>query len=177
MKTFKKIILASIVLLLTMSCKKETLTSATQIGANTFSCKINGVIRIPNNEAFGPKAVSISLTQNYEDIRFFNLTILSNYSKKEPGEKVNIKLYKINNIGKYSLSDSEARYGEYSLLIADPIGGLKYDSRTFDIGEVNITKFDTVGRIISGTFWFEATNKNNSSNKILITAGRFDLKF
>ena len=75
------------------------------------------------------------------------------------------------------MSDSEARYGEYSLLIADPIGGLKYDSSTFDIGEVNITKFDTVGRIISGTFWFEATNKNNSSNKILITAGRFDLKF
>ncbi len=44
MKTFKKIILASIVLLLTISCKKDDLPKATQEGNNTMAAKVNGKV-------------------------------------------------------------------------------------------------------------------------------------
>ncbi|MBC7557340.1 MAG: hypothetical protein H7195_10305 [Chryseobacterium sp.] len=56
------------------------------MGANTFSCKINGVVHIPNDEAFGSRAISASLTPNREDSNFYNLNISTNYSRKDPFE-------------------------------------------------------------------------------------------
>ncbi len=158
------------------SCKKETLTSATQVGANTFSCRVNGVIHIPNNEAFSVDAISTRMYLN-DDPNFYNLTVLTNYSRKKPAEKIYITLYKVNQPGIYKLVSSEFRFGEYRVLVPEPFGGIIYDSRTLNNGEVNITKLDRVNKIISGTFSFEAINKNNANDKVSITDGRFDLKF
>ncbi len=159
------------------SCKKETLTSATQVGANTFSCRVNGAILIPNREAFGSEAISLSLRENDENSSFSDITILTNYSKNKPNSKVNIILYKVNVVGKYLLNRGLTRYGEYISVVPNGLGGITYDSSGINNGEVNITKFDTENRILSGIFWFEATNKNDPNDKVSITDGRFDLKF
>lgn len=179
MKTLKKRIFGLAVLLTILSCSKEKLTQPTQIGANTFSCKVNGVVHIPNDEAFSSRAISASLSLNREDSNFYNLSILTNYSRKEPSEDVYLTLYKINHVGLYKLSGTEYRYGTYILNILNKstgFFGVTYNSRTFNKGEINITKLDLVNRIVSGTFWFEATNENYSNDKFSITDGRFDLK-
>ncbi|MBC7557339.1 MAG: hypothetical protein H7195_10300 [Chryseobacterium sp.] len=158
-----------------ISCKKEKLTKETQVGANTFSCKINDVVHIPNNEAFGSKAISASLNRN-ENAEFYDLDILTNYSRNNPFEKIYLTLFKINQVGVYKLNGGEFRYGTYILGIANGLGGITYNSKAFNKGEVNITKLDLVNKIISGTFWFEATNLNDPNDKVSVTDGRFDLK-
>jgi len=181
MKNYPKIItfVPLFIFLISVSCKKEKLTKETQTGANTFSCKVDGVIHIPNDEAFGPRAISASLSLNREDPNFYNLNILTNYSRNEPAENVYITLYKINQIGVYKLSGNASKYGTY---ILDKLNkstgffGVTYDSRKFNNGEVSITKLDLVNRIVAGTFWFEATNENYPNDKFSITDGRFDLK-
>ncbi|TKC00353.1 DUF6252 family protein [Pedobacter cryophilus] len=155
-----------------LSCEKEKLTKATQIGANTFSCKVNGQILIPNNEAFSVDAISTSLVLN-EDPNFYNLKILTNYSKTNPSKKIYLTIYKINSIGVYIFSGSDFRYGEYFISAPD---NKEYNSRTSNIGEVKITKLDLANKIVSGTFSFEATNKNDPNDKVSITDGRFDLR-
>ena len=160
------------------SCKKEKLTKETQVGANTFSCKINGVVHIPNDEAFSVRAIHTSLTLN-EDPNYFNLSITTNYSREKPSEKVYITLYKINQVGIYKLSSNEFRFGTYILNVQNNstgFFGVTYNSRALNKGEVNITKLDLVNKIISGTFWFEATNLNDPNDKVTVTEGRFDLK-
>ncbi|MBC7557338.1 MAG: hypothetical protein H7195_10295, partial [Chryseobacterium sp.] len=71
------------------------------------------------------------------------------------------------------------RYGTYILNVQNNSTGrfgVTYNSKAFNKGEVNITKLDRVNKIISGTFWFEATNENNPNDKVSVTDGRFDLK-
>ena len=161
-----------------VSCKKEKLTAQTQVGAKTFSCKINGVVHIPNDEAFSVRAIHTSLYIN-EDPEFYDLSISTNYSREKPSEQIFITLYKLKEIGIYKFDGTKFRYGTYiSNVLNNSTGffGVKYTSRTFNKGEVNITKLDLVNKIISGTFWFEATNENNPDDKVSITNGRFDLK-
>ena len=163
------------VFLISASCKKEKLTKETQIGADTFSCKINGVVHIPNNEAFSVKAISTSLYLNGNP-NYFDLSILTNYSREKPSEKIYITLYKIKQEQVYTLNSTEFKYGTYILGIANGLGGITYNSKAFNKGEVNITKLDLANKIISGTFWFEATNENDPNDKVSVTEGRFDLK-
>ena len=160
------------------SCKKEKLTKETQVGANTFSCKINGVVHIPNNEAFSVEAISLILYTNAEP-GYFDLSLLTNYSREKPSEKIYIILSKIKQVGVYKLSSNELRYGTYILNVQNNSTGrfgVTYDSKAFNKGEVNITKLDRENKIISGTFWFEATNENDPNDKVTVTEGRFDLK-
>ena len=42
-------------------------------------------------------------------------------------------------------------------------------------GSIEITRFDWVSKIISGTFTFSLYNVNNSSDVIQVTDGRFDI--
>ena len=42
-------------------------------------------------------------------------------------------------------------------------------------GELKITKFDELNRIVSGTFWFDATNSDGE--KVQVREGRFDMNY
>ena len=138
MKNYPKIItfVPLFIFLISASCKKEKLTKETQIGANTFSCKINGVIHIPNDEAFSVRAIHTSLTLN-EDPSYFNLSITTNYSREKPSEQVYITLYKLKEIGIYKLDSTKFRYGTYLLDVLNNYTGffgVTYNSRTFNKG-------------------------------------------
>ncbi|MCC6684853.1 MAG: hypothetical protein IT247_07275, partial [Bacteroidia bacterium] len=43
-------------------------------------------------------------------------------------------------------------------------------------GQLNITRFDTINSILSGTFWFDARDKT-TGEVVHITEGRFDNKY
>jgi hypothetical protein len=64
-------------------------------------------------------------------------------------------------------------YGLYS--ISELQGLTNYITNTSDSGEVIIKKLDSINRIVSGTFWFDAINP--SGEKVQIRSGRFDMKY
>lgn len=157
-----------------VSCNKEKLTKPTQTGANTFSCKINGQVYIPRNEAFSANGIDVSLYKNGDDPNFHDLWILTSAPQFNPPRQLYIFIYKINQTGTYPLKGSAYKYCQYFTL---PPNEKEYNTKTTDVGEVVITKFDLTNRIMSGTFWFNAVNLKDPNDKVSITDGRFDLKF
>nr|WP_315201185.1 hypothetical protein [uncultured Flavobacterium sp.] len=158
------------------------LPAITQTGANTFGCKINGVIMIPRDAKIegvpgGTLPKGIEYSSNRNDL--YNL----DYEQIEAKDCLEtnrgalfIKLYKVFN-------------KEASLYpIANVIGGFSADwgDTTYiqvlyknafygsieNTGNVQITKYTK--EIISGTFSCTLKNKNNPNDVIEITDGRFD---
>ena len=59
---------------------------------------------------------------------------------------------------------------------ADYSNGLLYDANDNNSGELKITKFDQINRILSGTFFFTGTDNSNGQT-VNITEGRFDIRY
>jgi len=131
--------------------KEPELPPETQTGANTFGCYVNGVLLVPTYSGiiFDVPRLEASL-----------------YIYFQSGDSVlNIK--------------SRGKNGDCSLFVLNPEENIKktlmrvtftndyrdYDGR--DVGEIIITRFDTINRIFSGTF----VVKN-----IGMTQGRFDIR-
>ncbi|RYY07243.1 MAG: hypothetical protein EOP43_03840 [Sphingobacteriaceae bacterium] len=91
-----------------------------------------------------------------------------------PPGQLYIDLYNINNTGIYPLKSTSGRYCEYHTLFPDE---KDYNTKTSDVGEIVVTRFDLTNRIISGTFWFNAQNIKDPNDKVSVTDGRFDLPF
>ncbi len=175
MRTFKKIILFSIILLLTVSCKKETLTKATQIGANTLSSKINDKVYIAKTDLFSPKftgGVYSNYINSTSSISLFaRIGSVSGSSKQE--YSLNIEFPLINRTGIYILSNRN-----FFEVVALPytIGGETFTTKFSNDGTLTVTFFDYQNKIISGTFLFIGKNKDNLQEQISVTDGRFDIK-
>ncbi len=54
-------------------------------------------------------------------------------------------------------------------------GGMLYYTDLMSSGELKINFLDSINRIVSGTFWFDA--KNSNGEIIQIREGRFDMKY
>lgn len=142
-------------------CKKDPekgLTKATQIGANTFSCKVNGQVYIPNQELFAPKPISVHFYE--EDHRLIMYTHTSNNILNS----INFEVKDFNGVGTYILSSSS----QNSALVY--FDGAVPNNATAENGYITISKFD--GTILSGTFEFSFTY-NGQYYKV--DYGRFDL--
>ncbi len=149
----------------------------TQTGANTFGCKVNG-------EVWVPRVPLLAVT--YRDI-----DALISEKDGTGGGGITCNLVDIEHQIDNSLSISTGitlfKEGKLCYPSSPIIGvrfkktdGKRYLSKYFDIDEncLNITKFDTLNNIISGTFKFTAYNDTiNKNDKIVITDGRFDLKY
>ena len=167
------------------SCKKELTTEdlvaqlppATQTGANTFGCLIDGVPYVPNGltgwSGTYPAIRGGYLSNNGTFPTRNNVRILT---KSMGGLDFNIWLAEVNTPKAYPL-----RYNSnngYALVYVPQ----KNDTPIFTVftygstsGQVNVTKADTVNKIVAGTFEFEATHIETGKT-IKITNGRFDLK-
>ena len=164
------------VLLFFPGCDKgPDLTPVTQEGRNTFSCKVNGKVWIPNGSSdwFGlDKAINGGFagygSNNPPTI------YLRAYSTNKIGlhiflKTIEVGIHELNQdthtIERYRFPEN---YGWYQG--ADGIGFMTNPSQT---GRVVITKADTISGIISGTFEFEGGN--SLGQKVKITDGRFDV--
>lgn len=175
----KKIILIFAVILTFFGCEKnddnnkETLPPATQTGANTAGCLVDGEILIPkgNGNTFqcfyqfvdGEYYFSISFRDKSSNISR-SCNIISRKSEIEQGYTY------ILNIG--NGEDIEGYGGEYNYGITEPFS---YDTTLLSTGELTITKLDFTNNIVSGTFWFDAVNSLGEVKKI--REGRFDAQF
>ena len=169
------------ILLFGLQCRKnkspeEQLPPETQSGAGTFGCLVNG-------NAFKPKGSPLAgpiLSCAYQFINggyYFQLK-----SRQDNGpETLTIGLYTdsleistnqtIKLSQKYLSGKAYGLHGHYDV----NLGGMLYYTDSMVSGELKIKYFDSINRVVSGTFWFDAFNSTNE--KVEVRNGRFDMKF
>tara|TARA_R110002012_G_scaffold70712_1_gene181892 strand:+ start:16626 stop:17183 length:558 start_codon:yes stop_codon:yes gene_type:complete len=146
----------------------DQLPPATQTGAQTFGCLLDGEVFLsgntPNNldcvYQFTNGAYYFSLQGNKRDSNN-NLIRIS----------LNTKRLEIHQNDTYILLENidENAYGSY-FYNAD----FYYTNQT-QTGELKITKLDYGNHIVAGTFWFDIKDSNGVVHKI--REGRFDVRF
>ena len=173
--------------LLAASCKKtetvltdlQKLPPATQTGANTFGCLVNGkawVAQRNDCNVFCDPSFKVYYENSYGGFISLNAKKIDiqNNIDEEFGiafDSSNFKLihpirvfnnYTVGTFRNYSSSSSCNTYVRY------------FDSTVTHFGSVNLTKYDLANRIISGTFEFTLTKPGCET--ISVTEGRFDKK-
>lgn len=153
-------------LLFTACCKKNspyapdipsTLPPETQTGANTFGCMINGVLWLPKGGNLVP-----AYTSSYG-----SGTLLVVANKAAEDESIRIYLT-LDSIGHFSITGHNSPQN-----VCYRISSNYYFADSIIQGVLNITKFDTINHIVSGTFYFDAVK---DTQRYQIRQGRFDLK-
>ena len=175
----KTALLPLLALLALAQCKKKSnpdpvaqLPPATQTGANTFGCLVNGRPWTP--QGFDG---SLNLSASYDRTYRQGTFSLAAY-RYENGARTR------QGIGVFS--DSMRSAGRYRMRVGGHHGGSFTDGsqtcvyRSLDLngycrGELVMTRFDEAAGIFSGTFAF--TLANPGCDTIRVTAGRFDYKF
>lgn len=156
----------------------DKLPPATQTGANTAGCLVNGV-------AFLPKGyfTTGNLVCNYIDGKDFTLGIRESTIQ---GGNENIRTILIssfnqnlhNNINvTFPLIEygANSKSGEYVINAAASPDPNYYTSNSTITGELKITYHNYNNAILSGTFWFDAINSNGEIVKV--REGRFDMHY
>jgi len=183
-----KQLLFGLTLLSLSACKKDGLDTnglpkATQDGNNTAGSLLDGQPWLPKltpssqtpfpvNVYFGRMqganylSVNMSRYQDGNNLQAFGLWF-SNIRK--PGT------YQLNQSFNHSvISGHRPAYGAYTIYAPSPKRNFYTDS--LFRGQAIITRFDTVARIVSGTFEARVLEENGTATHD-ITQGRFDIKF
>jgi hypothetical protein len=166
--------LAILLLGITVSCHKDTevLPEATQAGKGTFSCMYDDkVLIIPGAYA----------TYTQDDLTGdFYISIVANHSTTATPQNIYIGFINVFTKGIFPITEGRADIG-VSLPNSD------YAYRSYS-GSVQLTKFDTVNKIVSGTFntdlvltsilqqgFLIPKKRPEDKDSISIRSGRFDL--
>ncbi|MCO6461210.1 MAG: hypothetical protein J5I59_07395 [Saprospiraceae bacterium] len=178
-------------LVMTVSCEKEDIpknccsctTPTTTSGANTLSFDLDGVTWSPCDAVkaegktpeitaeryrlFGYDRITIRATQQHEIAsKNDNLFIIINHPSK--GKINHSGEFPIGSIYLSVLSETNPRYsGQYNTINS----GLPFN--------LEVTRFDTINKIISGVFDCTLIEDNGGidTSKIQITNGRFDVRY
>ncbi len=171
------------------SCKKECtdpicqLPPATQTGANTMGCLINGKPWLPDTRDNGsmprlmPISVSLWQTPTQLYCRF--------YRQRDPdNQAVRIFIKNFVGVGTYIMDSTSSLIGfpgttgvlKNHFNFSELNTRMEYVTNVTYKGEVTITTYNEVLRIVSGTFSFKAQNINATADSVVISNGRFDSK-
>ena len=157
------------------SCKKEsedTLPPATQTGAGTFGCKINGKVYVPK----GNSGTGVPNPKVQYDLDLNGKPYLTIETFQHPSDNTGFRLTfrYLEGLGYYSVKDSlRFDYGWPSSI--GNCGNSSADPNVFTKGGGLISNINLVNRTVSGIFAFKV--KNSVCDTIFITDGRFDIKF
>lgn len=180
-KSFLLLSMLCFLLFTNIKCKKDNvkpidkLPAATQIGANTFGCLVDGKAFLPS--------VGLGITSTLSSIYDYSTGYLYIYANKTDNKDF-MATVKLQSIGiflqenkTYPLTEYNVNTkasGDYELYYYNQgPPAISYRTDNQSSGSITITKLDLVKRIISGTFAFDA--KNGSGEIIHITDGRFDV--
>jgi hypothetical protein len=151
----------------------EKLPPATQTGANTAGCLVNGVALLPYGYIPGDNPLV------YQDGLNFVLSIgerkndviksVGVFSRNQPLEVGTVYQLGQNN------NDGNSKYGIYSIDAVPPPSPDYYTTTLLLTGELKITYHNYNQAILSGTFWFDAINANGE--KVEVREGRFDMHY
>ena len=158
----------------------DQLPPATQIGANTFGCLVDGKVFMPKGLGLSP-----TLTCYYQYIYYPSPTgyvfqiKAKNTNSPSIFQSINILVDSLKLIdGKtYILEESIKGHsrGNYVKSRTDNTSYENYLTFHPNSGQLIITKFDEINQIVSGTFWFNAVNSNGDT--VRVTDGRFDMRY
>ncbi|MDJ1467129.1 hypothetical protein [Xanthocytophaga flava] len=157
--------------LLFFSCEKEMeLPPITQIGANTFGCRINGKAWVP--EAGKPADYNDILIYEFEEYRDSGVFQVRASNTKRGGY---VALFSnvAGSVGTYPISRTDSTHVTQVIL---GFGKCQYfsDEDATCVGSITLTRVDYQAGILSGTFSY--TISLPDCETIHVTDGRFDLK-
>ena len=173
-RNLEHIFLISTLLFIAGSCKKDILPAATQKGANTFGCKINGAVFIPHDVYTYPVDPGILATYN-DSTKEFKISTNEPKNANQNGLQRSIYLDIINphmGINNFLGKNSGSLFINTNYQPAQ-----FYQTNDTINGTMNITRYDTTAKIISGIFSFDAPAKFNATGIAHITEGRFDVVY
>ena len=169
-----------IFILFATACSKETteLPPATQTGANTFGCKVDGVFWVPSGFGIIPTAPILEARMLPDN----SLIITArNFSKSPTETEFEIRVKNVTSTGDYLLNTNTSHpntgvsYAYYVHRRFNPLN--EWITSSLYTGKVTITKVETgANAFVSGTFEFNAISIYNGTSVAQITEGRFDVK-
>lgn len=153
----------------------DKLPPATQTGANTVGCLVNGEVFLPKSEGINPAVVV-----NYEFFEgdfYLNLRFTDQRNGGNEGVRLRTQRIDLEVNHTYQLDKNTVNDGDFTG------GGGEYQTSVFNeylttssiIGELTITRLDLSNSIISGKFWFDAVNEDGEI--VEIRDGRFDYQY
>lgn len=152
---------------------EEQLPEATQNGANTAGCLVDGEVFLPDGESLNSGSVLKAQYAVNDGKHIFGLSIRNRKGQNRmiQFESRNQKLEKGQ---KYLLTKNTDTTASGLYLIG---GGLVdgFTTNNDTTGEFVITNLDDANKIISGTFWFDAENRNGDI--VEVRNGRFDVRY
>ena len=183
MKPSKNIlVLLCSLLILSASCKKEKsanpiddLPPATQTGANTFGCLVNGEAFMSKNYGFGKPVLECNVTFINNGYNFHLSSTIKPESGKLQNVNINTDSLNINQGDIIRLLTGFKGEASGAYYIGQITTSSEYRTNNQYTGKLNITKYDQIKHIVSGTFSFDAVN--NKGEKVEIREGRFDMNF
>ena len=166
--------------LLLVQCKKHDpdpasqLPPATQTGANTFGCVLNGQAFLPNgNTGFGTGNLVVIYDPTFNN-GSLNVSAIRYTKPGDPDTRQSLGFFASNLHGP----------GHYPLTIVHEQEPLFIDQKTqceflagdahYRAGELVLTRVDGQAGIVSGTFSFKLYKSDCDS--VIVTQGRFDKK-
>lgn len=146
----------------------EKLPPATQTGANTFGCLLDGKAFLPGSF---PNATNcfyqlvdgeyyFAMAFGNTNFNAINIDVGVGTQKLQIQQNVQYDLFE--------LSDNNA-FGGYNF------GTFNYYTTNTHTGKLTITKLDEINHIVSGTFWFDVIDNNGVVHQI--REGRFDAQY
>ena len=183
-------VLATCFTLSGMQCEKDPnlpeidkLPPATQIGADTFGCLVDGKALLPRKKGWFPNGPVILaqyqyLTLNGKTGNYFMITAddQKTYANEIRGVSLSAQCVDLET-KTYELDEYNTLFklaGKYDIL-DESLYFNRFYTNLINKGELTITKFDDVNQIMSGTFWFDAVN--DKGEKVEVREGRFDVHF
>ena len=175
MKLMNKLICFSLLALLFSQCEcddeigKETLPPATQTGANTFGCLVNGKIWLPRGDD-GTYTLDLSYDPTFND-GTFDLRA-KRYVSDSQLQYIIIFSDSLSAIGDFPIKEKTHQVVTFS--DGDSCYYSTDEQETFCTGTLSITRFDLANGIISGEFNFSIVT--SGCTKIEVSKGRFDMR-
>ena len=167
-----------------MQCEKDQnipeidkLPPATQIGADTFGCLVDGNAFLPKGTLFSPP-LKQAYYQYVNGAYHFSIGITNKINNTEFVKDIHLSAHELNleeKTYKFGLVNTPGIFGgSYSVYHLYDNGTIdEYSTDPILQGEISINNFDSVNYIISGTFWFDAINKDGKM--VEVREGRFDM--
>ena len=168
------------------NCEEQTeeetwnpqLPPITQNGANTFGCKINGIVMIPRDARKGHLGGGGTPT----GVTYASRDVLTNYDWIKASDKYTSRggvAFKIPNLQTLKVGEYEVKtiVGGFAsthpnIIYMQAIHHQGFYGSLEGTGKITITRYD--GHVISGTFFCKLKNRDIPDNFIEITEGRFD---
>lgn len=144
----------------------EQLPPATEDGENTFGCLVNGEVWLPQG------AINVNRLETDYSNGSFTVTARRKNSTVNQGLSLHVE-YKFNQADSFifSIPYDTLPWALYS----DLSSSCYFYTDEMHSGQILISKFDSINRVVAGKFSFDAND--TVCGGVHITEGRFDLRY